>query len=80
MATKTDKLRPEELAKTLAELQRAFGLPQPPVAFSSMTGVGRKDVWRAIRDGITGAGGVDEEDDEDEGEEEDEYNEDEEDF
>ena len=33
------------------------------IAFSAITGTGRKDVWRAIRDGIVGTDDSDEESD-----------------
>ena len=54
VATKCDKLKPAEVEAALQSLRSAFDLPQSPIPFSSVTGTGRKAVWRLIRDGILG--------------------------
>lgn len=77
VATKCDKISGSdgvrsgmEISKSLSALSEAFGLPpNQPVAFSSITGLGRKDIWKAIQSGILGQ--EDEEDGED-GEDEEE--------
>lgn len=67
VATKCDKLKPQELVEALERLRKDYRLPAPPVAFSSVTGLGRKEVWRVIRAGIVGEDELD--DDEEDGEE-----------
>lgn len=64
VATKCDKLKPQETEVALESLKSAYGLEDVPVAFSSVTGLGRKMLWRLIRDGILGTNAI--EDDEDE--------------
>jgi len=70
VATKCDKLNGncggggasfvsggDEASKSLSALREAFDLPSnQPVAFSSITGLGRRDILRAIRSGIVGEG------------------------
>jgi len=78
VATKADKIKPSELSKNMAELRGAFGLPDgqgQPIAFSSVTGEGKRAMWRAIREGILGTGTGSSESDGGDGSEE--YNEDE---
>lgn len=49
VATKCDKLGKQELQRKLAELRREHRLPQgSPLAFSSVTGLGRDALWDAI--------------------------------
>lgn len=51
-----------ELQKSISALQTAYGLPpSQPIAFSAITGEGRKDVWRVIKDAMLGRGLYDEE-------------------
>lgn len=46
VATKVDKLKRNERFKKLAAIRREFGLPKDqPVAFSSVTGEGKDEVW-----------------------------------
>jgi GTP-binding protein len=64
VATKVDQVPKANMIKALSLLQSAFKLPEgQPIPFSSVTGEGRKDVWRAMRDGILGvsntAAGID---------------------
>ena len=55
VATKVDQIPKTEVNKALDLLRNAFQLPQgQPIPFSSFTGEGRKEVWRAMRDAITG--------------------------
>ena len=55
VATKVDQIPKTEVNKALDLLRSAFQLPQgQPIPFSSFTGEGRKEVWRAMRDAITG--------------------------
>ena len=80
-ATKVDKMASKsELATALTVLRKAYKLPAgQPIAFSSVTGEGRKEIWRNMRDGILGVSPNEEDGDEDddmEGEEEDEAPED----
>jgi GTP-binding protein len=55
-ATKVDKMASKtELTNALAVLRKAYKLPAgQPIAFSSVTGEGRKEIWRNMRDGILG--------------------------
>ena len=70
VATKCDKLKPQEMELALDSLKSAFHLDDVPVAFSSVTGLGRKMVWRVIRDGILG---TNEGEDDEEGDNADDY-------
>ena len=55
VATKVDQLGKNEVTKALGVLRSSFKLPpNQPIPFSSVSGEGRKEVWRAMRDGITG--------------------------
>jgi len=55
VATKVDKLSKNEAAKSLGDLRKAFKLPSSqPIPFSSVTGQGRRELWRALRSGIIG--------------------------
>jgi len=55
IATKVDQLGKNEVSKSLDVLRTAFNLPESqPIAFSSVTGEGRKEVWRALRDCVVG--------------------------
>lgn len=48
VATKIDKLAKNQRKPTLDKLGQAFGLQGPALAFSSMTGEGREEVWDLI--------------------------------
>ena len=52
VATKVDKLKPSERARTLSQTHRVLGLTEGEILipYSSVTGDGRDRVWRAIRD------------------------------
>lgn len=53
IATKVDKLKPNELTTALSKLRRVFELPDTqPIAFSSTHAIGRRELWRGIRAGI----------------------------
>jgi hypothetical protein len=54
------------MSKALHILQEAYNLPSPPTPFSSVTGFGRKDIWRVIRKGIVGEPSVPDDEDDDE--------------
>jgi GTP-binding protein len=56
ITTKVDKLKKDEVAKSIQALRKEFDLPaeQPIVPFSSVTGEGVKDVWRILRDVLSG--------------------------
>jgi GTP-binding protein len=47
VATKTDRISGNELAKSLKALTREFGVK--PLPYSTKTGKGRDELWRAIR-------------------------------
>jgi GTP-binding protein len=47
VATKTDRISGNELAKSLKALTNEFGVK--PLAYSAKTGKGRDELWRAIR-------------------------------
>ena len=51
VATKSDKLSNNELAKNIARAKKALNTPHV-VAYSSVTGRGGADVWRKISDAI----------------------------
>ena len=78
ITTKVDKLKKDEVAKSIQALRKEFDLSmeQPIIPFSSVTGEGVKDVWRILRDVLSGESSIltdtdeaDEgDDDEDEGE------------
>ena len=75
VATKSDKVAREELSKTINNLKNAFVSDDNShvemIPFSSITGEGRKDIWRAIRNLMTEEGDNDENDDENENDDED---------
>lgn len=53
VATKVDKLKRNVRAANLSAIRRGFSLPAgQPVAFSSLTGEGRSDVWDRIETAI----------------------------
>lgn len=54
VATKCDKLKPNEMSVSLEAITKQFELNTPPLAFSAVTGLGKKDLWRIIRSGILG--------------------------
>ena len=55
VATKADKLNPEQMNTALIKLREKFNLPlEQPIPFSSITGFGKKQLWHAIRKGILG--------------------------
>src|SRR5262249_47163916 len=47
VATKTDRISGNELARSLKALTHAFGVK--PLPYSAKTGKGRDELWRAIR-------------------------------
>jgi GTP-binding protein len=50
VATKVDKMKTNELEKSLSSLTKAFNLQEHELLpFSAVTGQGRKEIWRAIR-------------------------------
>ncbi|MGB9179923.1 MAG: ribosome biogenesis GTP-binding protein YihA/YsxC [Pyrinomonadaceae bacterium] len=51
VATKSDKLSNNELRKSMERTRRAFGTEEV-IAYSSTTGRGREEVWRAIEEAI----------------------------
>lgn len=69
IATKVDKLKPNELERSLRDLNSGFDLPDSqPIPFSAETGFGKKEVWRTIKssilDDLSGEDESDEDDDE----------------
>lgn len=48
LATKTDKLRKQELTRSLASIAARHGLPGPPIAVSSHERVGRDEVMEQV--------------------------------
>jgi GTP-binding protein len=70
IATKSDKMKKGESSVALKSLARGLGIaPRLPIPFSSVSGSGRREVWRAIRGGILGDSSLvimDEDDDDDE--------------
>lgn len=72
IATKVDKLKKDEVAKSIEILRKEFSLPteQPIVPFSSVTGEGVKEVWRILRDVLSGESALLNDDEEGEEEEE----------
>lgn len=58
VATKADKLKADEAAKAVSSLRTALQVPRI-LPFSAVTGLGRRDLWRLLRDGIVGDKGVD---------------------
>ena len=55
VATKCDKIKEDELIKSLTVLNEHYDLPPGyPIPFSSYTGMGRKDLWRVIKAGVLG--------------------------
>lgn len=74
VATKTDKLKRDEVAKSLAALRSAFALDSdyPLVPFSAVTGEGARELWRVLRDVLVGDSVVVQEGDEEFAGEEDE--------
>jgi GTP-binding protein len=73
VATKSDKVVKEELSKTINNLKNAFlsdvNNDVEMIPFSSITGEGRKDIWRAIRNLMTEEGDNDENIDDDDDDE-----------
>lgn len=69
VATKIDKLRPSEVGSAMDRMQTAYGARgHQVIPFSAITGHGKKDLWRAIRDNLLTA-----EEDEEDNEAEDGY-------
>eukprot|EP01038_Epipyxis_sp_PR26KG_P013636 gene13636-18298_t len=67
IATKVDKLKKDELFDNLEGIRSYYNLPQgQPIAFSSISGVGRKETWKAIRSEILDVDDPDDEVDEEE--------------
>ena len=55
VATKADKLKPNELERNLQILRNKFELQDDqPIPFSSVTGKGKKSLWRFIQAGLVG--------------------------
>lgn len=56
VATKVDKLKPNELEAQLGMLRREFGIEDGAdlIPFSSTTGLGKKPLWRALKRGLVG--------------------------
>jgi GTP-binding protein len=79
VATKSDKVVKEELSKTINNLKNAFlsdvNNDVEMIPFSSITGEGRKDIWRAIRNLMTEEGDNDENIDDDDDDENYDYDE-----
>jgi GTP-binding protein len=52
VAMKADKLKPSERVRTLRQTRRELGLSegQALIPFSAVSGEGRDDLWRALRD------------------------------
>ena len=72
VATKVDKLKKDELQRSTVAIRNAYSLgANQPLLFSSVTGQGKKELWRVIRDVIIGKsellelGEADADDDED---------------
>lgn len=53
VATKVDKLKPHEVCKALEALAAGLGVAHIE-PFSAVTGQGRRELWRLIKDGIVG--------------------------
>ena len=62
VATKADKMKPDEAVRAVNALRTALQVPRI-LPFSAVTGLGRRDLWRLLRDGIVGDRGVDSEGD-----------------
>lgn len=58
VATKADKMKPDEAVRAVNALRTALQVPRI-LPFSAVTGLGRRDLWRLLRDGIVGDRGVD---------------------
>lgn len=60
ITTKVDKLKKDEVSKSIQVLRKEFDLPaeQPIIPFSSVTGEGVKDVWRILRDVLSGESAI----------------------
>ena len=60
ITTKVDKLKKDEVSKSIQALRKEFDLPseQPIIPFSSVTGEGVKDVWRILRDVLSGESAI----------------------
>ena len=77
VATKADKMSAKEVSQAVGNMGQAFNIwPKFPIPFSSITGIGRRDVWTSIKGGILGDGSVlsgsldqDDDDEEEEGDE-----------
>lgn len=69
VATKSDKVAREELSKTINNLKNTFVTDDNHhvelIPFSSITGEGRKDIWRAIRNLMIEEGDNDDENNDD---------------
>jgi GTP-binding protein EngB required for normal cell division len=66
VATKIDKLRPSEVESAMDRMQTAYGARgHQVIPFSALTGHGKKDLWRAIRDNLLTAEEEEEEEAED---------------
>jgi len=57
VATKADKMKPDEAVRAVNALRTALQVPRI-LPFSAVTGLGRRDLWRLLRDGIVGDRGV----------------------
>ena len=56
VATKRDKLKPNELTRQLETIREVLGLPDgQPLCVSSVTGEGCKDLWKIILEACEGA-------------------------
>jgi hypothetical protein len=80
VATKADKLKKSELIEIPKRLKASFHLPEgQPVVFSSETSLGKREVWKLIKDALLNRGVFSDENYElisdDEGEEADVYEE-----
>ena len=60
VATKVDKLKRDEVTRSLAALRTAFALDTdyPLVPFSAVTGEGTRELWRVLRDVLVGDSAV----------------------
>jgi len=53
VATKADKCSQQELQKSLRDIKEQFGLESnQPIPVSSLQGIGKKEIWKGIRQGI----------------------------
>lgn len=71
--TKADLVSKAELPQVIENIRKLYALPKDqPVAFSATEGIGRKDVWRLIKNAILDDGSEAEEEAEEETEDEEE--------